>query len=166
MKYSALAFVIAAVAAFALTGCTDTGSEPKPAADAGHEHSESCNHGAVEVMPDDGSDDHKGEKHFLGAVTVGEYEISVNQFGEAKAGGETVFEVELESDNAPSRVRVWVGTADAKGSIKCLAKKDSDGMCFDAHVELPDPLPEKSKLWIETENKEKKKVRASIEGKF
>jgi hypothetical protein len=46
-------------------------------------------------------------------------------------------------------VRFWIGSEDAKGSVKAKAE-DEDGH-WHTHCEAPSPMPEGSKLWVEIE---------------
>ena len=54
-----------------------------------------------------------------------------------------------------SAVRFWVGTEDAKGSIKARAEIENplDPDHWHTHAEIPDPIPQGSKIWIEVEAK-------------
>ena len=50
-------------------------------------------------------------------------------------------------------VRFWIGTEDAKGSIKALAEIENpaEPNHWHTHAEIPDPIPAGSKLWVEVE---------------
>lgn len=50
----------------------------------------------------------------------------------------------------PKTVRLWVGKADARGSVKVKAEAEATGD-YCVGVEVPDPLPEQSQLWIAIE---------------
>ena len=70
--------------------------------------------------------------------------------GEAKAGAEGSFDCTIKSDTAKVvAVRMWVGTQDAKGSVKAKAAVEGDG--WHAHVEVPATLTAESKFWVEVE---------------
>lgn len=132
---------------FALVaGCGEQGQGGKPASSGpaqsdhhagdGHEHGgDSHGHG------------HEGQAHALGKVTAAGVTIEATQFGAIEAGGEGIFE--LAADKPLTALRVWVGVASAEGSVKVLAEKEGKG--YDAHLELPKPLLEGSKLWVEVE---------------
>ena len=51
-------------------------------------------------------------------------------------------------------VRFWIGTQDAKGSIKAKAEVEDpkDPNRWHVHAEIPNPLPAASKLWVEIES--------------
>ena len=50
----------------------------------------------------------------------------------------------------PKTVRLWVGKADARGSVKVKAEAEAAGD-YCVGVEVPDPLPEQAQLWIAIE---------------
>ena len=107
----------------------------------------------------------KDEKPKLGTVTIKDYTITVAQEGKVEAGKEATFALTLKkADGAadPTVVRTWVGTKDAKGSVK--SKTHSHGDKMEAHLDVPSPLPKGSKLWIEVEVG-RKKTAASIDFK-
>lgn len=136
---------LAALSSFALLqGCDKGGATPTSAA---HDH----DHG------DDGHDhDHgKGDDHGHGATVElgtqksGAFEIRAARDGDVKQGSDAAFDAWV-TGGAVNAVRFWVGTEDAKGSIKAKAELEKDH--WHTHVEVPATLPEGSKLWIEVEN--------------
>ena len=52
---------------------------------------------------------------------------------------------------APKAIRLWVGKADAKGSVKVKAEPEAPG-AYCVGVEVPNPIPAESKLWIAIED--------------
>jgi hypothetical protein len=46
-------------------------------------------------------------------------------------------------------VRFWIGTQDAKGSVKAKAELEKDN--WHTHAEIPSPMPAEGKLWVEFE---------------
>ncbi len=66
-----------------------------------------------------------------------------------KPGGEGAFDVVI-TGGKPKAVRFWVGTEDAKGSVKAKAEEETTDN-WHTHAEVPDPLPAGSKLWVEVE---------------
>jgi hypothetical protein len=93
-------------------------------------------------------DEHAGEEsHDLGTAKADRFEVKVTQYGDLKAGGELAFSIEITGGSTDA-VRAWIGTKDAKGSMK----ERVDGGHGHGHVEAPDPLPEGCKLWIEIES--------------
>jgi hypothetical protein len=51
---------------------------------------------------------------------------------------------------APKAVRLWIGAANAKGSVKVKAEPEAAG-AYCVGVEVPDPIPADAKLWITIE---------------
>jgi hypothetical protein len=138
-----------------MVGC----EEKKPAAPvstpaaaaAGHDHDHDHDHGHS----------HGGEKAVvLGTTTIGDF-LAIAARGEAKfeAGKEAAVTVSVSA--APGKtasakaVRFWVGAQDAKGSVKAKgeiadAKKAPND--WHQHADVPKPLPEGAKLWVEIED--------------
>ncbi len=105
----------------------------------------------------------------LGAVAVDGLNLKATRdAGELKPGGDAAIDVWLTAaDGSPvsvNAVRFWIGTADAKGSMKARAQiedsKEPDR--WHTHAEVPDPLPAESRLWVEIESKDGRKSRASF----
>ena len=57
-------------------------------------------------------------------------------------------------------VRFWIGTQDAKGSIK--AKAEIEEGKWHTHVEIPSPIAEGANLWVEIEEAGGKKTQGSF----
>ena len=66
-----------------------------------------------------------------------------------RPGGEGAFDVVI-TGGKPKAVRFWVGTQDAKGSVKAKAEEETPDN-WHTHAEVPDPLPPGSKFWVEVE---------------
>lgn len=115
------------------------GSETTGPADSGNNDS-----GGYES----GGDDH-GEGHELGDLTVGPFEMTVTQFGGIEAGAEGAFDVQFpKGSTRPDVARAWIGIESGVGSRKARLMKEP-GNKLHGHVEVPDPIPADSKLWIE-----------------
>ncbi len=94
----------------------------------------------------------------LGTLTIDGFEMEVIQDGQVVAGKEATFEIKIKGDKEPRAVRVWIGIESARGSRKGKAHKHDDKM--EVHADVPDPMPEGSKLWIEVEQEDKKTARS------
>jgi hypothetical protein len=152
MKCPPLAVVSILVSAL-LPAC---GAEerPRPEVDA----PKSPDPGKAKPVPGDEHGDH-GERRELGNADVGGHRLTVASFGDVKAGGEAVFDVEV-ADGAGVVVRAWVGVESGRGSLK--GKLDGEDGVFHGHVEVPDPLPSGSALWFELESADGKKSSTSF----
>jgi len=137
--------------------------EKKPAADKGktpakadHDHDHDHDHGH-------GHDDHDHAKDIaLGTATAGGFEIKASIAETVKAGAEAHISVTVTGGTTQvSVVRVWIGSEDAKGSVKEKADKEEHG--FHGHATAPDPLPAGSKLWVEVEDDKGAKHPASFD---
>ena len=101
------------------------------------------------AMAEEGHQHGKGEKHKLGKKTVGGIVVSVITIGEVEAGGHVDFDIKLyDVKTEPKAVRVWIGTEDGNGSTKAEGKKEKT---YTGEVQVPKPIPEGSKLWVEIE---------------
>lgn len=120
---------------------------PAPGSDSG---------AAVQAHADRGS--HGGEVVELGTTKIGELSVRASrEKGEIKPGGDAPLDVWLmTADGKPatvSAVRFWIGTQDAKGSVKAKAEIEDPKQPnhWHTHAEVPNPLPEGAKLWMEIE---------------
>ena len=86
-----------------------------------------------------------GEKTISGLKLVATMDEPIKAAG----GGEGAFDVVL-TGGKPKAVRFWVGTEDAKGSIKAKAEEETTEN-WHTHAEVPNPLPPGSKFWVEVE---------------
>lgn len=132
-----------AVAMLPLASCGGPSSNA-PAADHGHDHGAGDHdHGA-------GDHDHShGVVIELGEAEAGGFKIKASRDGDVKAGGDAPIDVWVNGGKAGNAVRFWIGTEDAKGSIKARAEVEVDH--WHTHVEVPDPMPAGTKLWVEIE---------------
>jgi hypothetical protein len=146
---------VAASASLVLLGCDDHGhphDDPKPAADTaastqpagggghGHDHGPGADH----------AHDAPATAHDLGAVTVAGYSLRIQQETAITPGKEADFAIAVSGGTGePKAMRLWVGVESGAGSTKVRTHKHGDQM--EAHVEVPSPLPEGAKLWVEVE---------------
>jgi hypothetical protein len=101
-------------------------------------------------------DEHKGKRTELGKQEIAGYTVAVTQIGEPKAGGELSYEIVVTGGaGKPKAVRAWYGIESAEGSTK--AKAVETEKFWDADLELPAKLPDKSACWIEIETADGKK---------
>jgi hypothetical protein len=111
-----------------------------------------------------GRADHGGDVVELGTTTVGDFSIRASRDkGPIKPGGDAAIDVWVDGGvgKGVSAVRIWIGTQNAKGSIKAKAEIE-DGK-WHTHAEVPDPMPSGSKLWVEIEHNAGEKSTASFD---
>lgn len=101
---------------------------------------------------------HTGEVVELGTVTIGEWTVrAARDKSEIKAGGDAPIDVWLTtSDGKPATVavvRFWIGLEDAKVSRKARADIEDPRQPnhWHTHADVPDPIPENARLWVEIE---------------
>ena len=156
-----------ALALSVLGGCGGGDKPPASAAKAGshdhdhdhdhdhsHHHAGGMGHGGDESHMDDmGQKDDRdhghGETTQMGEKQAGPYLVKVSRDGDVKAGGDVPVDVWVDGGAKGKSVRFWFGAEDGKGSVK--AKCEVEDGHWHTHGEVPDPLPEASKLWIEIE---------------
>ena len=97
----------------------------------------------------------------LGEQTANGYTASASRLGDIKPGAETPISLTLKATAKPAAVRFWIGTQDAKGSLKAKAEAEKDG--WHTHVEAPKPLPAEAKLWVEIESEKGEKTLTSFD---
>lgn len=106
----------------------------------------------------------------LGSGTIGDWSVrAARDAHPISPGGESPVDVWVTGGSGkPSAVRYWIGVQDASGSVKALASIEdpADQTHWHTHVEIPKPLPEGSKLWIEIENQSGKKIALSFDLKM
>jgi hypothetical protein len=135
-----LKFCIGLFSALVFAACGDDGHSHTPG--DGHDHPA-------------GQGGEAGHEHAaataLGEVTVGTYKIKVARGNAIEPGKEAEIDLTFADGVAlPGTVRGWIGIESAVGSMKAkFGKEGPSGM--HAHLEVPAPLPEGSKLWLEIE---------------
>jgi hypothetical protein len=102
---------------------------------------------------------HGGDAIDLGTTTIGGLTVrAARDKDPIKPGAETHIDIVLSNPAGQSTktaaVRVWIGTEDAKGSVKSKAEIEDpkEPGRLHAHADVPDPIPTDSKLWVEIEN--------------
>lgn len=150
-----------AVGALSAAGCekkaepAPASKPPAPAANSGHDgHDHDHDHG-------DGHD--HGPVTQLGEQSAGGFTIKASRDGAVTAGGDAPIDASITGSAKVAAVRFWIGSQDAKGSVKARAEAEKDH--WHAHVEVPKPLPEGSRLWVEVENDKGEKSVAGFDVK-
>lgn len=151
-----------------LTGCdkkpeSQAAPAPTPTStgkDAhGHDHEDDHAGGAGH---DHGDEHDHGPTTQLGEVTVEGYTIKASRDGGITPGGDAPIDAWVTGGASKvNAVRFWIGTQDAKGSMKAKAELKKDN--WHTHVEVPKPMPEGSKLWVEIDAEGREKVLASFD---
>lgn len=137
---------------------TPAGSGTKAADDHGHEHApvSAAGHGGAVIQ--------------LGTSTIGTFDVKATRDeGQIVAGKDAPIDVTVTptagSTAKAVAVRFWIGTEDAKGSVKAKAdiENPAEPNRWHTHAELPNPIPAGSKLWVEIETDGGKKVVGSFD---
>jgi len=175
MRYSIV--FVGMFLAFGLAGCERSSETPdgafkppavpsaKPKDD--HDHKPGDAHGDKEDQAhkdEGGQSGHGGEVVELGSTKLGEFNVRASRDKvEFKPGGDAPIDVWIDGGVGKSvtAVRFWIGTQDAKGSIKAKAEIE-DGK-WHTHTEIPSPMPAGSKLWVEVEESGGKKTLGSFD---
>ncbi|MGE3173513.1 MAG: hypothetical protein AB7O97_12890 [Planctomycetota bacterium] len=104
----------------------------------------------------DGGDGHThahGPRVPLGEVTVGGRTIAVSRLAEIQPGHEADFDLDFQKGPLPAAVRGWIGVESGQGSRKVRFEPETETRMH-GHPEVPDPMPEGSKLWLELEGED------------
>lgn len=179
MTTLALSMVVASVVAIA--GCdqkpsttgaakpaTPTAEKPVPTTPPtkdGHDHAAGEKHDGHDHAAGEKHDDHgHGPTVELGTQTIGVFGVKASRDGDVVAGKDAPIDVWVTVPAGAPKVavvRFWVGTRDAKGSVKAKAELEKEN--YHTHVEVPSPLPAGSKLWVEIETDKNEKVVGGFE---
>lgn len=103
-------------------------------------------------QPADGGSAHPNAVK-IGETTKNGLTFAAKQDEKVTAGGEGAFDLAISGfadGQKPKAVRFWVGTEDAKGSVKARATEETAGN-WHTHVEIPKPLDPGAKFWAEVE---------------
>lgn len=156
---------VLALLALPLASCGGSASNA-PAADHGHDHAVGDHdHAAGDHDHAAAHDSHAhGVVIELGETEAGGFRIKASRDGDVKAGADTPIDVWVNGGKAGNAVRFWIGTEDAKGSVKAKAEVEVDH--WHTHAEVPDPMPAGTKLWVEIEGDDGAKAVASFDLKI
>lgn len=140
-----------------------TGGASPAQSDHAHKDGDGHNHGAATPA---GSQSGHGDDHAhgptvqLGQQEVGGLTIRASRDGAVTPGKDVPIDVWVTGPK-PTAVRFWIGTQDAKGSVKAKAALEKDN--WHSHAEVPSPLPAGSKLWVEIETAKGERLAASFD---
>jgi hypothetical protein len=141
-----------------LSGCEKKSEPTKPATSEatptkpagshdGHDHDNDHDHGATTQ---------------LGEQSAGGFTIKASRDAEIVAGTDAVIDAWVTGGtDKVVAVRFWIGTQDAKGSVKSKGEFEKDH--WHTHAEIPSPLPAGSKLWVEVETNKGEKLVAGFD---
>lgn len=129
---------------FLLAGCGG-GDAQHPSGT--HVHADGTVH-RDDHAPQTGDHPH-GERQALGQAVLGAHTLAVFQEGALVPGKEAHIDLDVAAGQAlPEVVRGWVGVESGQGSRKARFDKES-ATNLHGHLEVPDPLPAGSALWLE-----------------
>jgi hypothetical protein len=145
-------------------------SEPATkATDHGHDHAADGSH----AKPGASAPGHGGGVVELGSAAFGPFNAKATRDkGDVVAGKDAAFDVTITPKDGAgvkaTSVRFWIGTQDAKGSVKAKAEIEDpkDPNRWHTHAEVPNPIPANSKLWFEIEDDKSGKHVGSFELKM
>jgi hypothetical protein len=152
-------FVLVSMAFVAAIGCQSETPSTAPK-----------NPSQVMKTEEHGDDHHEGPSTELGSATVGGWTVRATREETAiTAGGSAPVDFWITGGTGKvTAARCWIGVADAAGSVKALAEVEdaSDQTHRHTHVEVPNPIPAGSKLWLEVEDDSGAKNVASFDLKM
>lgn len=140
-----------------VTGCEEKKSATASSSttkvdDHGHDHGPSGEHSAPKAG-------HGGPVIALGDQTIGSLLAKATRDdGQIIAGKDAPIDVTVtpapEASVKSVAVRFWIGTEDAKGSVKAKAEIENpqEPNRWHVHAEIPNPIPSGSRLWVEIED--------------
>jgi hypothetical protein len=145
MNSAPLTCLVLCASLAALLACEKEQSAPPPAPQAAAPANTGHGHGAAVID--------------LGVATIGSFEVKATRdVGEIVAGKDAPIDVTVTpaagSTATVVAVRFWIGTADAQGSVKARAdiENPAEPNRWHTHAEIPAPMPEGSKAWVEIED--------------
>ncbi|MFM9957595.1 MAG: hypothetical protein ACKVZJ_05945 [Phycisphaerales bacterium] len=151
MKSLTLLTALTSTLALALLTSCEKEAPPAPAAGTAaktgddHDHDHESGHGGPVVA--------------LGELDAGPFNAKATRdAGDIIAGKDAAFDVTITPKESTgvkaAAVRFWIGTQDAKGSVKAKAEVEdpNDPNRWHTHAEIPSPLPANSQFWFEIED--------------
>lgn len=138
----------ALLAGLALPSCVEETAPPAHAPAAGGAANDDV-HGASGVVP-------------MGEQTIAGHKVKAARDGSGPLGADAPVDIWVDGGTGGmASCRFWIGTEDAKGSVK--AKADIEDDHWHTHAEVPQPLPAGSNLWVELETAKGEKHLLSFE---
>jgi len=153
-----VSFAIAPVAVLGtLTGCEKQEAATSTANDHGHDHGPGGEH--TSESSSGHAPGHGGAVIQLGEKVIGSFNTKATRDeGAIVAGKDAPIDVTVTptagSTAKAVAVRFWIGTQDAKGSVKARAEIEdpNDPNRWHTHAEIPNPIPSGAALWVEIED--------------
>jgi hypothetical protein len=140
---------VALAALLSSTGCEKKPEAPAKPPEGAHDHKPDDDHHQPHAADKDADKHGHTDGEALGTITIGVWTVTV--VGEIKPGTEAHLDIDFSgSTEKPAAIRVWFGTKDGKGAIK--QKADGSGPEYHAHADIPNPIPDGAKLWVEIED--------------
>ena len=116
---------------------------------------------------------HGGNVIQLGESTIGSFSVmATRDVGLIVAGKDAPIDVTVTptvgSTVMAIAVRFWIGTEDARGSMKAKSEIENpaEPNRWHTHALIPNPIPAGSKLWVEIEDDNGEKVTGSFDLKL
>lgn len=102
---------------------------------------------------------HGGAVIPLGSATIGPFNVvATRDQGQVVAGKDAPIDLTVTpADGSTAKVaavRFWIGAQDARVSVKARAEVENpaEPNRWHTHAEVPNPLPEDTRLWVEIED--------------
>lgn len=163
--HSSLLVRITVVGALAILPACGKKSQPAPGAAKSAPSAASAQAGAAKT-----GGGHGGAVIQLGSSTIGAFAVNATRDeGAIVAGKDAPIDVTVTpaagSTVKANAVRFWIGTEDAKGSVKAKAdiENPAEPNRWHTHAEIPNPIPAGSRLWVEIEDDKGAKSVGSFE---
>lgn len=144
-----------------LAACEKKKANPTPASTSarqdhhGHDHGPGGDHAHDEAH----APGHGGPVIALGEQTIGGFTaVATRDQGDIVAGKDAPIDVTVTPASGSTAkavaLRFWIGTEDARGSVKARAdiENPAEPNRWHSHAEIPNPIPAGSKLWVEIES--------------
>jgi len=147
-----------------------SGQPSSPPSSDAPKHDEQGGHDHAGEHAVDARAGHGDEIVELGTTTIGSLSVrATRDRGEIKAGADAPIDVWVTTSDGkpatPIAVRLWIGTENAKGSMKAKAEIEDPKQVnhWHTHAEISAPLQDGAKLWVELEFDNGKKLFGSFD---